>query len=303
MCVPSYSVCLKGPQEKCVCCWHSPFNIVWIFHQDPSPVTRALCFQTCLYIPCVCAHVCVCACVCAHACTCACLQRGYTHLFSLKCKILCIPLPLCTHSYVYRGVNLFIFLCVFCILEIWESAAEDSRPGTGHPAANSHSFAAPFVQGTLTQPWMQVSAGYWQSLGKERGVALYAWKKCTRLKIVCPPVNASPLKTAGLGSCLHSAMYKLILTLCRRRVTTPPLLPPFVACFVREPSQRQSQPHKKSSFWIHWPPMNSGNLLFGASIHKLVLTHWILSSRLKKFFTERFLLRAVGRVLSNHPWR
>lgn len=37
MCVPSYSVCLKDPQQECVCCWHSPSNIVWIFHQDPKP--------------------------------------------------------------------------------------------------------------------------------------------------------------------------------------------------------------------------------------------------------------------------
>lgn len=105
MCVPSYSVCLKGPQEKCVCCWHSPFNIVWIFHQDPSPVTRALCFQTCLYIPCVCVCVCVQTCVCAR--TCACLQRHYRHLFSLKCNILSIPLPLCTHSYVYLFFSVY----------------------------------------------------------------------------------------------------------------------------------------------------------------------------------------------------
>lgn len=101
MCVPSYSVCLKGPQEKCVCCWHSPFNIVWIFHQDPSPVTRALCFQTCLYIPCVCA----CACVCTRVC----LQRHYRHLFSSKCSKLSIPLPLCTLSDVCIYI---IFLCI-----------------------------------------------------------------------------------------------------------------------------------------------------------------------------------------------
>lgn len=181
-----------------------------------------------------------------------------------------------------------------------------SRGGISDPLLDiqlqTSSLPASFVQGTLTQPWMQVSAGYWQS-SWGRGVVLCVWKKCTRLKIVRPAVNASPLKTAGLGSCLHSAMYKLILSLCRYRVTTPPLLPPFVACFVREPSQRQSQPHKKSSFWIHWAPMNSGNFLFGAFIHKLVLAHWVLSAQLKRFFTEHFLLRTIGRVLSNHPWR
>lgn len=78
--------------------------------------------------------------------------------------------------------------------------------------------------------------------------------------------------------------------MCRYRVTTPPLLPPFVGCFVRAPSRRQSQPHKKSSFWIHWPPMNTGNFLFCAFIHKLALTHWVLSARLKGFFREHFLL-------------
>lgn len=155
-------------------------------------------------------------------------------------------------------------------------------------------------------PWHSLECRSVQVTDKAReggGVVLCAWKKCTRLKIVRPAVNASPLKTAGLGSCLHSAMYKLILSLCRYRVTTPPLLPPFVACFVREPSQRQSQPHKKSSFWIHWAPMNSGNFLFGAFIHKLVLAHWVLSAQLKRFFTEHFLLRTIGRVLSNHPRR
>lgn len=136
---------------------------------------------------------------------------------------------------------------------------------------------------------MQVTAGYWQSSVKG-GVCVCAWKKCTRLKMACPPVNASPLKTAGTGSCLHSATYKLILSLCRYLVTTPPLLPPFVGCFVRAPSRRQSQPHKKSSFWIHWPPMNTGNFLFCAFIHNLVLTHWALSVCIKRFFMKHFLL-------------
>lgn len=136
---------------------------------------------------------------------------------------------------------------------------------------------------------MQVTAGYWQSSVKG-GFCVCAWKERTRLKIACPPVNASPLKTAGPGSCLHSATYKLILSLCRYLVATPPLLPPFVGGFVRAPSRRQSQPHKKSSFWIHWPPMNTGNLLFCAFIHKLVLTHWALSVCLKRFFMWHFLL-------------
>lgn len=136
---------------------------------------------------------------------------------------------------------------------------------------------------------MQVTTGYWQSSVK--GVfCVCVWKKCTWLKIACPAVNASPLKTAGLGCRLHSATRKLILSLCRYLVTTPPLLPLFVGCFVRAPSRRQSQPHKRSSFWIHWPPMNTGNFLYCASIHKLALTHWVLSVRLKRFFMEHFLL-------------
>lgn len=68
----------------------------------------------------VCALVCACMCVCVHASTCACLQRLYRHLFSLKCNILSIPLPLCAHSYVC----LFSFFsCVFCNLEIWKKSS------------------------------------------------------------------------------------------------------------------------------------------------------------------------------------
>lgn len=286
MCVPSYSVCLKGPQEKCVCCWHSPFNIVWIFHQDPSPVTRALCFQTCLYIPCVC------------ACACVCVYRDIIDIYLPWNVTYCTFTP---HYTFHPTITWFssVFSATWKFRKVQQGISDPVLDFQLQTA----SLPASFVQGTLTQPWMQVSAGYRQSSVVGWGVVLCAWKKCTRLKILCPVVNASPLKTAGLGSCLHSAMYKLILSLCRYRVTTPPLLPPFVACFVQEPSRRQSQPHKKSSFWIHWPPMNSGNFLFGAFIHKSVLTHWVLSAQLKRFFTQRFLLHAIGHVLSNHPWR
>lgn len=116
------------------------------------------------------------------------------------------------------------------------------------------------------------------------------WKKCTRLKIARPPVKASPLKTAGSGSCLHSATWKLILSLCHYLVPTPPLLPLFVDCFVRVPSRRQSQPNKKSSFWIHWSGMNTGNFPYCSTVHKLVLTHRALSIYLKRFFMKHFLL-------------
>lgn len=136
---------------------------------------------------------------------------------------------------------------------------------------------------------MQVTAGYWQCSVKG-WFCVCVWKKWTWLKPACPPVNALPLKTAGPGYRLHSATWKLILSLCRYLVTTPPLLPPFVGCFVWAPSQRQSQPHKKSSFWIHWPPMNTGNFLFCPFVHKLVLTHRALSVCLKRFFMEHFLL-------------
>lgn len=139
---------------------------------------------------------------------------------------------------------------------------------------------------------MQVTAGYWQSLVKG-AFCEHVWKKCIQLKIACPPVNVSPLKTAGLGFCLHSATWKLILSLCADLVTTPPLLPPFVGCFVQAPSRRQSQPHKKSSFWIHWPPMNSGNFLYCAFIHKSLLTHWAVSVCLKRFFMGHFLLLSL----------
>ena len=127
MCVPSYSVCLKGPQEKCVCCWHSPFNIVWIFFfQDPSPVTRALCFQTCLYIPCVCVCVCVyvCVCVCVRTHVCVCLQRHYRHYLAWNVTYL---------VNLYPSVHILLYIyCfgVFSNLEIWESPAGDSSsPG------------------------------------------------------------------------------------------------------------------------------------------------------------------------------
>lgn len=36
--------------------------------------------------------------------------------------------------------------------------------------------------------------------------------------------------------------------------------------------------------------MNTGNFLFCAFIHKLVLTHWALSVCLKRFFMKHFLL-------------
>lgn len=165
--------------------------------------------------------------------------------------------------------------------------------GLWHPAADN---AVPLCSSIFCagDPDAALNAGHHRLLTKlgERGggFCVCAWKTCTRLKIACPPVNASPLKTAGPGSCLHSPTYKLILSLCCYLVTTPPLRPPFVVCFVRAPSGRQSQPHKKSSFRIHWPPMNTGNFLFCAFIHKSVITHQALSVRLKRFFMEHFLL-------------
>lgn len=143
-------------------------------------------------------------------------------------------------------------------------------------------------------PDTALNAGHCRLLTKrgERPVFVCVSESSARLKIACPPVNAAaaPLKTAGPGSCLHWATWKLILSLCRYLVTTPPLRTLFVACFVQAPSRRQSQPHKKSSFWIHWARMNTENVLFCPSVHKLVLTHWALSVCLKRCFMEHFLL-------------
>lgn len=109
------------------------------------------------------------------------------------------------------------------------------------------------------------------------------------IKNSLPSCQCIAIKNSWAGL-LSAFTYKLILSLCCYLVTTPPLRPPFVVCFVRAPSGRQSQPHKKSSFRIHWPPMNTGNFLFCAFIHKSVITHQALSVRLKRFFMEHFLL-------------
>ncbi len=288
MCVPSYSVCLKGPQQKCVCCWHSPFNIVWIFHQDPKPCYKSPLFSD-LFVHSLCECVSVCACRRVRVCVCR--------------EIIDIYLVWDVANFVWLYMSLYTVLCQFFLylnnivlccpswrsVVVWwgKSWAQDWTSSCRQPCT-------PLLQHLLCKgPWRSLECRSPQVTDKARwkgGFCVHVWKKRTRLKIACPPVNALPLKTAGPGSCLHSATYKLILPLCCYLVTTPPLLPPFVGCFVRAPSRRQSQPHKESSFWIHWPPMNTGDFLFCAVIHKSVLTHWALSVCLKRFFMNHFLL-------------
>lgn len=119
-------------------------------------------------------------------------------------------------------------------------AGGDSRLWSGYPAADNPVPLSPTIF-CARDPDAALNAGHRRLLTKlgERGggggVSCGRMKEAHVIKNSGPPVNASPLKTAGPGSCRHSATYKLILSLCRYRVTTPPLLPPFVGCFVRAP--------------------------------------------------------------------
>lgn len=152
MCVLSYSVCLKGPQHKCVCCWHSPFNIVWIFHQDPKPCYKSPLFPD-LFV---------------HS-LCVCLQRHYRYLFSLRSnKVKFGFTSLCTYSLVNYSNHFFSIHFFLQYHPSWSSVVVwRGIPISGLDIQLQISLypspPASIVQGTLTQPWIQVTAGYRQS--------------------------------------------------------------------------------------------------------------------------------------------
>lgn len=93
----------------------------------------------------------------------------------------------------------------------------------------------------------------------ERGVLCACLKGATRtVKISLPSVNAAPGWAKLLPPFSHVKVDSLIVPLSCPNSS-------FTACFVTRfvvaSSHWQSQPHKRSSFWIHCPSMNTGNFL------------------------------------------
>ncbi len=135
------------------------------FIKIPSPVTRALCFPTCLYILCVCVygHVRVC------------LQRHYRHLLSLRCSKLSVTLHISVHIlmsiFSLFLLHYFLFFSRFLfILEVCGGLAGKSRLWTEHPAADD---PVPFSSSIFCarDPDAALNAGHHRLLTKlgERG--------------------------------------------------------------------------------------------------------------------------------------
>lgn len=169
MCVPSYSVCLKGPQQKCVCCWHSPFNIVWIFHQDPKPCYKSPLFSD-LFVHSLCVWVSVRVCVCSDI------------------------------YLVWNVANVvWLYMSFFCQLlqQFYGTIFFSKNPGGLWCLDWTSLYPASFVQGTLTQA---LNAGHRRLLTKlrERG-GFCVWKQCTRLKIACPSCQCIAIKNSWAG--------------------------------------------------------------------------------------------------------
>lgn len=113
----------------------SPHLILFeFFIKIPSPVTRALCFLTCLYILCarLCAHV--------NGSVSACLQSGNRQSFSVKCNKVSAALHASVRNlmppiYFYCNISLISKYCPSP--EVCEGLMRNSRLRTGHPAADS----------------------------------------------------------------------------------------------------------------------------------------------------------------------
>lgn len=174
-----------------------------------------------------------------------CLQRHYVYLFSLKCSKYSMAFNASEHMSIVLFCNNVLVWRFLHFGGQWSCWGLTWKFWTGHFQLQTSQY--PHLLSSAV--WCSFECRSPQVSDKALWKGWFCapvWKKCTRLKIARPPVSALPLKTAGPGFCLHSATWKLILSLCHYLVPTPPLLQLFVGCFVRAPSRRQSRPNKKS---------------------------------------------------------
>lgn len=169
------------------------------FIKIPSPVTRALCFPTCLYILCVCVygHVRVC------------LQRHYRHLLSLRCSKLSVTLHFSVHIlmsifslFFFTTLFSFLFLVLF-ILEVCGGLVGKSSLWTEHPAADN---PVPFSSSIFCarDPDAALNAGHHRlltELGEKGGVVLcVCLKEAHAIKNSLPSCQCNAIKNSWAGA-------------------------------------------------------------------------------------------------------
>lgn len=113
-------------------------------------------------------------------------------------------------------------------------------------------------------PDAALNAGHRRLLTKlcEKGVLCACLKGAMRtVKNSLPACQCSAIKNSWAGLLPPFSHVKVDSLIVPLSCPNSSFTACFVTRFVVAPSHRQSQPHKRSSFWIHCPPMNTGNFL------------------------------------------
>lgn len=173
----------------------SPHLILFeFFIKIPSPVTRALCFLTCLYILCarLCAHV--------NGSVSACLQRGNRQSFSVKCNKVSAAL----HASVRNRMSPIYFYCNISLISKYCPSQRSVRVYWGIPDSGLDiQLQTPLSPSAFCSgdPDVALNAGHCRLLTKlgERGVLWACLKEVHTIKNSLPSCQCIAIKNSWAG--------------------------------------------------------------------------------------------------------